>query len=184
MSGARVFLFAFRAVKFCPLNGFPYIHLNSLHSFYILSISLHSFCLVEISDSFEDPEEDEGNEISAEDDDDEEEDPRKKKGKSKSKGKKKRKYHALWNKKGFCVCKVNPKKKKGDEMFNDDEPMMDQSDFEEGLMELDPSKASNRALSAVEKAKKQAKEFHKLVSPFFHQKNLGCYCTKDRYVLK
>merc|ERR1719154_299927 len=67
--------------------------------------------------------------------------------------------------------------------MNDEESLMDQNDLEEGLMELDPTK-SNRVLSAVEKAKKQKKEFHKLVSPFFAPRNLGCYCTKDHYVLK
>eukprot|EP00794_Sanderia_malayensis_P006195 gene6195-6910_t len=118
--------------------------------------------LEDLANSVEDePSEDEEDEV-MEDESEDEEDPKKKVSK-------KKKYHAIWNKKAFCVCKIAAKK--------GDEPMT-QDELEEGLAENDPKMTKAAIKAAIKKAIK------KLVSPYFKAVNLNCHCTKEKRVLR
>merc|ERR1712189_120230 len=98
-----------------------------------------------------------------------------------SKDSKKKKFHALMGKNAYCVCKVASKPKR-DANEVADEPMSDQelsNQLNEKLEVLDASSKSKKAALAAYK-----KKLHDLIKRYFAQRNLYCYCTKNKMVLK
>ncbi len=141
----------------------------------IVALIVLYFALSDLLDT-EAASEDEIDEDEAEDDEDAEE------AKSTpSKDSKKKKFHALMGKNAYCVCMVASKPKR-DANEVADEPMSDQElsdQLNEKLEVLDASSKSKKAAIAAYK-----KKLHNLIKRYFGQRNLYCYCTKNKMVLK
>ncbi len=109
-----------------------------------------------------------------------------------SKDSKKKKFRALLGKDVYCVCKVavapvTPKPKTDvDEDEVTDEPMTEEDLFDQLDQVLDPATKSNTATAS--KSKKAAlaayKKLNDLIKGYFGQRNLYCFCTKNKMVLK